>query len=124
MKSDFSRAWKSSKQPRKQRKYAANAPLHLKKNAMAAKLSKDLAKKHSTRSIPARNGDKVKVMRGQFRKKTGKIERVDRKKSRVYVTGIETMKKDGSKALYPMHVSNIMITELNTEDKRRTKKSS
>ena len=124
MKSDFSRAWKPSKQPRKQRKYAANAPLHLRTKAMTAKLSKELAKKYTRRSIPARNGDKVKVMRGQFRKKTGKIERVDRKKSRVYVTGIETMKKDGSKALYPMHVSNIMITELNTEDKRRTKKSS
>ena len=31
MKKEFSKNWKASKQPRKQRKYRANAPLHLKR---------------------------------------------------------------------------------------------
>ena len=29
------------------------------------------------------------------------------------------MKKDGSKAFYPIYVSNLMITELNLDDKER-----
>jgi large subunit ribosomal protein L24 len=122
MKSGFSMSWRKSKQPRKQRKFIANAPLHIKQRMMSSRLSGELSKKYSRRSIEARKGDKANVMRGQFRKKSGKIERVDRKKSKVYITGIETMKKDGSKALYPIHASNIMITELNMDDKRRIKK--
>lgn len=124
MKGKFSRAWKASRQPRKQRNYLKNAPLHIKGRGMASRLSKELSKKHSLRSIEAKKGDRVIVMRGQFRKKAGKIERVDRKKSRVYVAGAETLKKDGSKALYPIHASKIMITELNMDDKRRLNKSS
>jgi large subunit ribosomal protein L24 len=124
MKSEFSKAWKASKQPRKQRKYKANAPLHIKGRMMSSKLSKELAKKHSKKRIEVKKGDKVIVMRGQFKKKTGNIERANRKNSKVYITGIETIKKDGSKALYPINTSNIMITELNTDDKRRIKKNS
>ncbi|MEK6849915.1 MAG: 50S ribosomal protein L24, partial [Nanoarchaeota archaeon] len=66
-----------------------------------------------------RIGDKVTVVRGQFAKKAGKVERVDILESRVYITGVEQTKKDGSKSAYPLHPSNVMITELDTTDKRR-----
>ena len=123
MKKRFSTSWNSSKQPRKQRKYLANAPLHIKGRMMRCRLSEELSKKHGRRNIQVRTGDKVLVMKGQFRKKTGKVESVDRKHSKVYITGIETVKKDGSKTLYPIYHSNIMITELNTEDKRRIERA-
>ena len=121
MKRKFSPSWNASKKPSKQRKYKANAPKHIKGKLMAAHLSKELKKKHKTRSIPVRKGDKVKVMKGQFRGKSGKIESVDTKKSKAYITGIEFIKKDGSKALYPIHASNLLIEELNMEDRRRIK---
>ena len=60
-------------------------------------------------------------MRGQFRKKTGKINGIDIKKTKVYVDGIEVVKKDGTKARYPIHPSNLVITELNMDDKMRNK---
>lgn len=121
MKKLFSKAWKASKSPRKQRKYRYNAPLNVKRKFLSTLLSKELRKKHLIRNIPVRSGDKVKILRGQFRKKTGKIDKVDVKKTRIYVEGIEQIKKDGSKSLIPINPSNAMITELNLEDKRRKK---
>jgi len=119
VKTKFSKTWKKSKQPRKQRKYRYNAPLHIKTKFMAAHLSKELRQKYNRRSFPVRKGDKVQVMRGQFKKKIGKIARADLKKSKVYIDGIEIIKKDGTKTLYPINPSNSMILELDLEDKKR-----
>jgi len=121
MKKKFSKSWKSSKQPKKQRKYRYNAPLNIKRNFLSSLLSKELRKKYSTRNIPLRSGDKIKIMRGKFKKKVGKIDKVDTKKTRIFVEGIEHIKKDGSKSLIPIEPSNVMITDLNLEDKRRKK---
>lgn len=123
MKKKFSMKWKASKRPAKQRKFVANAPKHTRNKFLSAHLSKELAKKHGKRSIPVRKGDKVKVLRGQFKGKSGKIERVSTSKMKVYITGIEFLKKDGSKALYPIHPSNLIAEELNLEDKKRMKKT-
>ena len=119
MKKDFSSEWIRSKQPRKQRKYSYNAPLHIKGKFMSAHLSKDLMKKYNRRSIRVRKGDKVIVLRGQFKKKKGNVERVDLKKSKVYISGVEMIKKDGTKVFYPIHPSNLVLTELNLDDKKR-----
>jgi len=121
MKKKFSNSWISSKQPRKQRKYRENAPLHIKSKFLTAPLSKELKQKHGKNSIQLRKGDVVKVLRGQYKKKTGKIARVMKKLGRVHVEGMEGVKKDGSKMPYPIHPSNLMITELNLEDKKRQK---
>ena|SRR3989344_6504409 len=121
MKNKFSKHWKSSKQPRKQRKYIANAPLNIKHKFLAAHLSKDLIKKYKKRAIPVRKGDTVKIVRGKFKKKAGKIEKVLTKKTRVYIENIQNTKRDGSKTYIPIHPSNLIITELNLEDKERQK---
>ena len=113
--------WKASKKPSKQRKYLANAPIHTRNKLIAAHLSPELKKKHATRSFTLKKGDKVKILRGQFKGKSGKVERIDAKNLKTYITGIEFIKKEGSKALYPIHPSNLIIEELNTEDKRRMK---
>jgi large subunit ribosomal protein L24 len=60
-------------------------------------------------------------MRGQFRKKEGKVEQVSLKKIKVYVEGVEIAKKDGTKTRYPLHPSNLTIIELNIDDKMRQK---
>jgi len=121
MKQDFSPKWKSSKQPRKQRKYRYNAPLHKRQKFLAATLSKELRKKYGTRAVPLRIGDEVTVMRGQFKGKKVKVERVDMKRLKVYLTKIESTKKDGTKTSYPVDPSNLMITNLDTDDKKRLK---
>ncbi len=119
MKQAFLKTWKSSTQPRKQRKYRHNAPLHIKGKFLSVNLSKEIRKKYNRRSARVKKGDKVKIMRGQFSGKTNKVDRVDMKKCKVYVTGIETIKKDGSKTAYPLEPSNLQIIDLNMDDKRR-----
>ena len=121
MKSAFSTAWKSSKQPRKQRKYRFNAPLHTKTKFLNVHLSAELRKKYSTRAARIRKEDKVQVITGQHKKKSGKVDRVSIKYEKIYITGIETAKRDGTKGLYPFEPSNLMITELYADDKRRNK---
>lgn len=118
---EWSKHWKASKKARKQRKYAAKAPLHLKKAMLSATLSKELRKKYGTRNTRVRKGDKIKVMRGQYKKTSGRVSDVNATKMRIYVDGVEFVKKDGSKRQYPLHPSNVMITELNLEDKKRKK---
>ncbi len=119
MKKNFSRFWKASKQPRKQKKYLYNAPLHIRNKFISAHLSKELIKKYNRRSLPLKKGDTVKIMVGQFKKRTGKIERIDLKKRKVYITNIQVLKKDGTKTYLSISPSNLLIQELDLEDKER-----
>lgn len=86
---------------------------------MSSHLSKDLIKKYKKRNFPVRKGDKVKIMIGQFKKKTGEITKVDLKKLKVYIDNAYITKKDGTKAFYPIHPSNLLITELKLDDRER-----
>lgn len=124
MKQKFSRKWKRSKQPRKKRKYKARAPLHLKYKMLGAHLSKELKKKYSKRAITLRKGDIVKIVRGMFRKKQGKVSAINTKKGIAYIEGIQRTRRDGTKINVPFNPSNLIITELNLEDKKRIKKIS
>ena len=120
MKTKFSINWLSSIQPRKQRKYRFNAALHTKGKFLSARLSKELTEKHKTRNARVRSGDKVLIMRGQFKSVIGLVERVDLSRERINVAGATLSKKDGSKVAYPIHPSNVQITSL-VEDKKRFK---
>ncbi len=124
MKQKFRKSWKSSRQPRKQKKYAANAPLHIKRKFTSANLSKELRKKHNRRNIPLRKGDEVMIMRGEFKKKKGKVTKVMLKISKIIVDGIQKKKKDGSKIDIKMEPSNLQIIGLNLDDKRRLEQKS
>jgi large subunit ribosomal protein L24 len=121
MKQRFSTHWIGSKQPRKQRKYRYNLPLHLRHKLMSANLTKDLRKKYGRRNVPVRKNDVVKVMRGKFKKKTGKVSIVNLKKLKVAIESLQVQKKDGTKVNVYFDPSNIQITELNLDDKERTK---
>ncbi|OIO41526.1 50S ribosomal protein L24 [Candidatus Pacearchaeota archaeon CG_4_9_14_3_um_filter_31_7] len=122
MKKKFSDKWIKSKQPRKQRKYRENAPLHLKQKMLKSTLSKDLRKKYGIRNIILRKGDTVKIMRGNFRKKEGKILEVNLKKMKVMIENIQINKKDGTKVNVWIDPSNLKITQINLDDKRRKEK--
>jgi len=121
MKQKFSTSWIASKQPRKQRKYRYNLPLHLRHKLLSANLSKDLRKKYSRRSFPLRKSDTVKIMRGKFKKKTGKVSIVNLSKLKVAIEGVQVQKKDGTKVNIYFDPSNLQIIELNLEDTERTK---
>src|SRR3989344_511571 len=115
----FSTSWKRSTQARKQRKFRYNAPLHVRQKLVHVHLSPELRQKQGTRAMQVRKCDKVKVLRGKFRKQEGKVERVELKRERVFVTGMDYTKKNGTKILVPLRPSNLMIVVLEMADKRR-----
>ena len=121
MRSIFSINWLSSIQPRKQRKFRHNAPLHIKGNFFNVRLSKELQEKHHLRSLRVRSGDKVKILRGQFKGLEGLVDKVSLSRERVFVKGAEIVKKEGGKVPYPIHPSNLRLISINSEDKKRIK---
>ncbi|MGD2073036.1 MAG: 50S ribosomal protein L24 [Candidatus Thorarchaeota archaeon] len=121
MKQKFSTKWKTSKQKRKQKKYRANAPLHIRRKMMTANLKKDLRKKYG-RNLPVKKGDTVKITRGKFKGKSGKINNVNLRNLKVSIEGIQVQKKDGTKVNVYFDASKLQIQELNLEDKKRLKK--
>jgi large subunit ribosomal protein L24 len=122
MKQKFSKHWKASSQPRKQRKYRANAPLHLRKEFVSINLSKELRKKIGKRNLPAKKGDKVKIFIGKFKGKTGKILSIDLKTSKIIVEEMQVKKQDGSKANVKLQPSNLQIIEM-ADRKTKNKKT-
>lgn len=110
-----------SKNPKKQRRALHQAPLHKRQKLVAAHLSKPLIKKYKTRSLPVRKGDEVKIMRGKFKKITGKVSRVDLKKLKVYIENVKRKKVSGEEVMVPIHPSNLLIINPVLEDSRRKK---
>ena len=122
MTTTFSTHWKQSVQPRKQRKYRYEAPLHIRQHWLHVHLSKELRQKYLRRNASVRKGDKVKVLRGQFRGKEGRVERINIKLSKVYVNGVEFIKADGSKKQHGLPAANLILTEIDLNDRFRKEK--
>jgi len=89
---------------------------------MGACLDKALRTKYGIRSIEVRKGDEVKVMRGKFAKKQGKVGKVDVGRTRIQVDGLQRAKLGGEKVETWFHPSNVKIIVLDDSDNRRMKR--
>ena len=110
-----------TKSAKKQRKNLKNAPLHIKQKQMAVHLSKELREKYSKRSIVIRKGDEVKILRGKFAGKTGKITNLNIKKNYVHIENQLIKKKDGTEVPIKFRPSNLVVLELFKDDDKRFK---
>ena len=110
-----------SKQPRKQRKALYNAPAHTRGKHLSATLSKDLRADLGKRSLPVRSGDKVRVLRGDFKGHEGEILDVDYNSYKVTIEEVTLSKPDGTAVFLPVDPSNLMIIDADTKDDRRIK---
>jgi large subunit ribosomal protein L24 len=108
-----------SSKPRKQRRLLYDAPYHKLPKLMSAHLSPQLREKYARRSFPVRVGDTVRILRGEYRGVEGKVTSVDRKRQYVYVENVTIKRADGTTKPRPIHVSNIIITQLKLDDKYR-----
>jgi ribosomal protein uL24 len=117
----FSKKWISSKNRKKQHKYRTQADWSKKHRMCKVNLTKELREKHKMRNISLKKGDLVKVMTGKFKKKEGKVAKIDIKNFKVYVEALQVGKKEGTKVNVPFDPSNLQIKELNLEDKKRLK---
>jgi large subunit ribosomal protein L24 len=123
MKSVFSKSWQRSRQPRKQIKFRSNAPNHIARKFMGSHLDKGLRDKYGIRSIEVRKGDEVKIMRGKFKGKVGKVGVVEVCRTRIQVDGVSRTKKGGEKVETWFHPSSVKIISLNVDDKMRMKRN-
>ena len=115
----------SSTQPRTQRKRAANAPLHTKRIMASSHLAPEIhdkSKAHLPRALPVRKGDTVRIMRGGFRGKEGKVVSVDRVHGTFVIEGITIEKVDEKKVARPLHASNLLIVRMDDTDPWRRRK--
>jgi large subunit ribosomal protein L24 len=109
----------ASPKPKVQRKAFYNAPLHLRHKLVSAHLSRDLRDKLGIRSLPVVVGDRVMIMKGDHKGKTGKVVEVDLKGLWVKVEGITRKKADGTEVLVKFRPWNLLILDLNLKDKWR-----
>lgn len=110
-----------SKQPRKQRKALYNAPAHARGKYLSASLSKDLRQEVGKRSLPLRSGDKVRVVRGDFKGHEGEVLTVDYGSYKVTVEEVTLSKPDGTSTFLPVDPSNLVIIDADLKDDRRIK---
>ncbi len=86
---------------------------------MGSTLSKELREKYNRRNLSVRKGDKIKIMRSKFKGDIGEVTRVDLKSYKIYIEGITIKKSDGTDVERAIDPSNVMITDLYMEDKKR-----
>jgi len=79
-------------QPRKQRRFRFRAPLHVRHKLVAAHVSKDLQKE---------------------------VVRVDLRRYKVFVEGVQRQNAKGQDVMIPLDPSNLLIIEVDTSDERR-----
>ena len=115
----------TSSKARTQRRRAGNAPLHRRHRALAAHVDRalsDKSKLHLPRSLPIREGDVVRILRGGFRGKEGKIVSVDLKHGTAVIEGITIEKVDEKRVPRPIHASNLLLIKMDDTDAWRRKK--
>ena len=83
-------------------------------------LSKQLRQKYGQRSVRILNGDTIKVIRGEFKGVDGKVVKVSTAKHTIAIEGIKKQKRKGDKVDVYIDSSNVVITNLNMDDKWRT----
>ena len=85
-------------------------------------LSDELREKYKRRSTRPREGDSVRIVRGEYKNIEGKITKVIPKDGRLNVEGVTHEVQKGGTSPVPVHASNVVITSLNLEDRLRKQK--
>jgi len=86
---------------------------------MSSALSKELRTKHNARSLPIRKDDEVRIVRGKYKGREGKVTQVYRKKWVVHVERVQRDKSNGATAPIGVHPSNVVITTIKLDKDRR-----
>ncbi len=132
-----------SKKAGKQRTSQREAPLHVRRKRMRARLISDDPDLRHVRSVTVRVGDEVELTRGDFshpnsikadtrgkrlgqsRGRAGikaKIASVDTKSGVIFVDGLSQSTADGKEEAVPVNPSNVIVTKLYEGDPGRIKR--
>jgi large subunit ribosomal protein L24 len=89
---------------------------------LGATLADELREQYKKRTVRVVKGDSVMVVRGEYKGRGGKVEEVDTERGTLNIEGMQREKIRGGQVKVPIHTSNVKITGLNLEDKRRSNK--
>lgn len=89
------------------------------KQKISAHLSKELRSQYKRRSIGVRKGDEVRIVRGEHAGKSGAVSGVDKKSTRIFVSGVTLKRTVGTEKQVPIEPSNVVITNLILNDSAR-----
>merc|ERR1719271_1273223 len=81
---------------RKSRKEHFSAPSSTRRKIMSSTLSAELRNKYHVRSMPVRKDDEVKVVRGNYNGREGKVMQCYRKKYVIHIERITREKASGT----------------------------
>ncbi|KAH0827054.1 ribosomal protein L24 [Lanmaoa asiatica] len=104
---------------RKARKAHFSAPSSVRRKIMSSPLSKELRGKHNTRSLPIRKDDEVRIVRGKYKGREGKVTQVYRKKWVIHVDRVQRDKSNGASVPIGIHPSKVVIVNIKLDKDRR-----
>ena len=106
---------------RSQRKLQLSAPSSIKRRLMSCHLNKSLRDQYKIRALPIKRGDEVKILKGKFKGKSGKVVQVYRRRSVIYVDKITREKQNGQSVFCPLKPSYCVIEKLlENKDRKKT----
>lgn len=74
--------------------------------------------RNQTRSLPIRKDDEVRITRGKYKGREGKVTQVYRKKWVIHVDRVHRDKTNGASVPIGVHPSNVVITSIKLDKDR------
>lgn len=108
-----------SHKPSKQRKYLFTLPIHKRRSLLTAPLIKSVSERLKIKRIPVRKNDEVTIYKGDYKGVKGLVTRVDRRRGKIFIEGVTREKSDGTVVPIPVSPYNVVISKVDTSDKRR-----
>ena len=88
---------------------------------ISSTLSDSLREQYKRRSLRVIKGDNVRVLRGEYSGIEGKVVKINTTRGSLSIEGIQREKVKGGNVKVQIHASNVVITGLHFDDKRRQK---
>lgn len=94
-------------------------PKHLTERRVRSPLSRALREKYGRRNVRVIDGDTIKVIRGEYSGIEGKVEKVNMKRGSLAIEGIQREKVRGGNVKVEINSTNVIVTDLDLDDKYR-----
>lgn len=94
-------------------------PKHMTERMLRSPLSRALREKYGRRNVRVIAGDTIKVMRGEYSGIEGKVEKVNMKRGSLAIEGIQREKVRGGNVKVEINSTNVVVTDLDLNDKLR-----
>ena len=94
-------------------------PKHLTERRLRSPLSRALREKYGRRTVRVIAGDTIKVIRGEYSGIDGQVEKVNMKRGSLAIEGIQREKVRGGNVKVEINSTNVIVTDLDLDDKYR-----